>query len=373
MTTAAVITLHQVCNYGTQLQAYATQEKLREYFDNVVFIDYRRQDTYGMGLLQSFAKGNPVRALAILPTLLYWKKVFGGFRKQHLKLTDRIYLNESDFDNFPDFADVYISGSDQVWNSGWNGGVIPAFYLSFAPDDKPKYAYASSFGKSNLDELEIAASKSYIDRFDAITVREESGLHILRDQYGYSGPTERILDPTLVMPAEFWRKVAAPHCIKGKYILIYNLNRNPEFDRYAEQLSERAGLAIYRFCTRLDQVLRGGKPLVMPEIFDFISLVDHAEYVLTDSFHATAFSMNMGTEPICVYPDKYSGRLSEFLKLVDSEQRHAYGYNDFDVLNRPTDFDKVNRILNTERKKVDDYLTHMKTSVEKRTGATSQS
>lgn len=364
MTTAAVITLHQVCNYGTQLQAYATQEKLREYFDDVVFVDYRRRDTYGLGLLQSFAKGNPVRALAILPTLLYWKKVFGGFRKRHLKLTKRVYLNEVDFKDFQDFADVYISGSDQVWNSGWNGGVIPAFYLSFAPDGKPKYAYASSFGRANLDEQEIAASKPYINRFDAITVREESGLHILRDQYGYAGDAERILDPTLVMPAEFWRKVATPRRIKGRYILVYNLNRNPEFDQYAERLSERTGLPIYRFCTRLDQVLRSGKPLVMPEIFDFVSLVDHADYVLTDSFHATAFSMNMGTEPICVYPDKYSGRLSEFLRLVDAEQRHAHGYDDFDVLNRSTDFTKVNCILDSERKKVDDYLTRMKTEVE---------
>lgn len=368
MTTAAVITLHQVNNYGTQLQAYATQEKLREYFDNVLFVDYRRQDTYGMGLLRSFARGNLIRALAILPTLLYWKKVFGGFRKRYLELTDQVYLSESDFANFQDFADVYISGSDQVWNSGWNGGVIPVFYLNFVPDDKPKYAYASSFGRPKLDEQEVAESKPYINRFTAITVREESGLRILQDQYGYTGPAERILDPTLVMPADFWRKVSPPRRIKDRYILIYNLNRDPKFDRYAEQLSKRTGLPIYRFCTRLDQVLRSGKSLVMPEIFDFVSLVDNAEYVLTDSFHATAFSMNMGTEPICVYPDKYSGRLSEFLKLVDSEQRHARGYNDFDILNRPTDFDNVNRILSTERKKVDDYLAHMKTNVEERTG-----
>lgn len=120
MTTAAVITLHQVDNYGTQLQAYATQEKLKQYFDNVVLIDYRRPDTYGKGLVNSFAKSNPVKALAFLPTYLLWKKVFDGFRSKYLNLTEKTYLSESDFKNFNDFADVYVSGSDQVWNSGWN-------------------------------------------------------------------------------------------------------------------------------------------------------------------------------------------------------------------------------------------------------------
>lgn len=300
MTTAAVITLHQVDNYGTQLQAYATQEKLKQYFDNVVLIDYRRPDTYGKGLVDSFAKGNPVKALAFLPTYLLWKKVFDGFRSKYLDLTEKAYLSESDFKNFNDFADVYVSGSDQVWNSGWNKGVIPCFYLDFAPDGKPKYAYASSFGRSHLDESEVNQSKKYIDRFDMISVREQSGVDILNDQYGYHNAVQ-IVDPTLAMPASFWRSIATKPRVKGDYILIYNLNRSKEFDGYADELSRRTGLPIYRFCTRVDQVFRNGKSLVVPEILDFVSLVDNAKYVLTDSFHATAFSMNMGTEPICIY------------------------------------------------------------------------
>mgnify|MGYP001351444695 FL=1 len=114
MTTAAVITLHQVDNYGTQLQAYATQEKLKQYFDNVVLIDYRRPDTYGKGLVDSFAKGNPVKALAFLPTYLLWKKVFDGFRSEYLNLTEKTYLSESDFKNFNDFADVYVDRKSVV-------------------------------------------------------------------------------------------------------------------------------------------------------------------------------------------------------------------------------------------------------------------
>ena len=73
--------------------------------------------------------------------------------------------------------------------------------------------------------------------------------------------------------------------------------------------------------------------------------------------------MNMGTEPICIYPGQYSGRLSEFLKLVDSEQRHVDGYDDFDVINRHVDFAKVERILDAERTRVDEYLANMQQAV----------
>lgn len=356
---AAVITLHQVNNYGTQLQALATQEKLREYFDDVVFIDYRRPDTYGRGLLESFAKGSPLRAAAILPTLIRWKGVFDGFRERYLNLTDRVYLGQSDFECFEDCADVYVVGSDQVWNAGWNKGVIPAFYLDFAPEDKPRFAYASSFGRGRLEGSEIEATRGYIERFQMISVREESGVSILRKQYDYDR-VSRILDPTLAMPPSFWRKYESPSRIEGEYILAYNLNRSAEFDRYASELARRTGLPLYRFCTRYDQVLRSGRSLVIPDVLDFVTLVDNARYVVTDSFHATAFSMNMGTEPICVYPKDYSGRISEFLRLVESEQRHVKSPQDYDVIYRPVDFERVGEILDRERLRADDFVARMR-------------
>lgn len=362
---AKIITLHTVYNYGTQLQAFATQEKFKEYFDEIEFINYKRADTYGIGLIKTFTKGNMIRALAVLPTILYWQHIFGKFQKKNLNIGKTKYLCSKDFENFNDDADVYFSGSDQVWNTGWNKGIIPEMYLSFAPENKPKYAYASSFGKQKLDENDINDSKKYIKRFNKISVREESGVSILKEQYKYNNAI-RIIDPTLVMPASFWRKYAPKTRIdnKEKYILIYNLNKSKEFDNYALELEKRTGFKLYRFCTRFDQVFRTGKSILIPEIFEFITLVDNAEIVLTDSFHATAFSMNMNTEPICIYPKDYSGRISEFLNLVESTQRHATDFNDFDVINRHVDFDKVNSILNEERIKVDKFLDDIKDSLE---------
>lgn len=355
---AGVITLHSVCNYGTQLQAYATQEKLKQYFEDVVFIDYRRPDTYGINLIKTFTKGNILKAPVILPTIAYWKKVFGGFQKKYLKFTEEKYLKIDDFNNFKDVADVYFSGSDQVWNTGWNNGVIPPFYLSFVPDDKPRYAYASSFGKTKIDEKDITEAKKYLDKYNKIAVREDTGVEILKKQFGINDGI-RILDPTLAMDSNFWRKVKTKNKIKEDYILIYNLNRSKEFDEYAEELAKRTGYKLYRFCTRLDQIFRNGKSLIMPDIFDFITLVDDAKLVLTDSFHATAFSINMNTEPVCIYPNEYSSRLSDFLKLVNCTDRHAKNFKDFSVLDNKIKFEEVNEILSKERKKVDEYLNEV--------------
>ena len=206
-----------------------------------------------------------------------------------------------------------------------------------------------------MEEKDIEEIKKYLDKFKRISVREESGLDILNNQLGIKDAIN-IIDPTLAMPPEFWRNIAPKRKIKGDYILIYNLNRSKEFDEYAEELSKRTGLKLYRFCTRFDQIFRNGKSIVMPEILDFITLVDNAKIVLTDSFHATAFSVNLNTEPICIYPKNYSGRLANFLKLVGETQRHIENFEDFDVIDRHMDFGKVNKILENERKKVDDFL-----------------
>lgn len=352
---AAVITLHNVCNYGTQLQAYATQEKLKEYFEEVEFVNFKRNDTYGRALLGTFTKGNPVKAIPILPTLVRWKTVFGGFQKKYLKLTEKEYLEERDFEKFRDEYDAYFVGSDQVWNCGWNRGVIPPYYLSYAPDGKPKYAFSSSFGQKQVEDRYVEKSKAYIERFDYITVREESGVQVLNNQYGYAR-VKRILDPTLLMSGDFWRSLA-PECrIKGKYILIYNLQRSREFDAYAGRISRETGYPLYRFCTRYDQIVRNGKSLLLPDILDFITLIDNASLVITDSFHATAFSMNLHTEPICIYPREYEGRISEFLMLVGEEGRHIRGYDNVDILNQHVDFSRVDSILERERKGADEIL-----------------
>lgn len=150
--------------------------------------------------------------------------------------------------------------------------------------------------------------------------------------------------------------------IHEPYIFIYKINSNQEaslkFDRYAEELSRRTGLRIVRFCgsyaQKVKALFRQETLVVFPKVFEFISLINNARYVLTDSFHGTAFSLNLNTEPICIFPEKFSGRLASILRLTGSMHRRVRDYDDFDVINRPLDFAQVNAVLDAERRKASD-------------------
>jgi len=351
-----LITLHAVKNYGSVLQTLATKKIFESYGYEVEVINYIREDCLDKNLMKYWCGRNPVKMVAMFPTLKRWEKVFNKFLKENFNLTEKVYTYEEDFKDFPLDADLYCTGSDQVWNSGWNGGIEKPLFLSFVPEDKYKFAYSASFGKKSLSEEEVKATKSYIDQYKYISVREDYAKIILEEQYGYNR-CEHVVDPTLAYDGDFWRSFAPKSKIKGDYILIYNLNRSKDFDQYAVNLSKKTGLPLVRLCTRYDQFYRPGKSVLVPEVFEFITLIDNAKYVLTDSFHATAFSLNLNTEPICIYPSEYGGRLESILRMTNSLQKHVENYDDFDVVSRKIDFKEVNQVLSEQRAKIREYLS----------------
>lgn len=361
----SIITLQCVSNYGTQLQAYSTQEKFRQFFKNVSLINYKRSDTFGVGLLKQYSKGSILRALFFLPTMFLWKLRFNKFKKNYLNVEHPIYVKESDFLSYQCISDVYITGSDQVWNSGWNKGISKMMYLSFVPDSIPKYGYSVSFGREHLPDNEIIETKNWINRYRIISARELSGVDILKNQYDYKKCLFTV-DPTLAFSGNWWRnKVKSKKKIQADYILVYNLSKNKEMNEYVKKLSNRLNLKIVRLCTRLDQIVQCGKPIVVPDILDFIYWIDNARYVVTDSFHATAFSMNLETEPICVLPRKYSSRIHDFLVLLGETNRELLNFNDFDIINRKVDFNKVSEILSNQRRNTDEFIKKISEDIEK--------
>lgn len=353
-----VITLHAVKNYGSVLQTLATQELFQSYGFDVEIINYIREDCLDKNLMNYWCGSNPVKRVAMYPTLKRWEKVFNRFIREHFTLTEKVYTYEEDFKDFKLDADIYCTGSDQVWNSGWNGGIEKPLFLSFVPKEKYKFAYAASFGKKELSEKEVEETKEFIGQYRYISVREDYAKDMLEKYYGYT-KCQHVVDPTLAYDGDFWRKYAPPSRIKGEYILIYNLNRSRAFDDYAVKLSKKTGLPLVRLCTRYDQFYRPGKSILVPEVFEFITLIDNARYVLTDSFHATAFSLNLNTEPLCIYPAEYGGRLESILRMTGALLKHVENYEDFDVVNRPVDFDVVNAALDEQRVKIRQFLNQV--------------
>ena len=113
----ALITLHAIKNYGSVLQTLATQEIFKEYGCDVKLINYIREDSLDKNLLHTWCGSNPVKQIAMLPTLMKWKSVFNKFITQHFDLTEHVYTYPEDFKKYPIDADIFCTGSDQVWNT----------------------------------------------------------------------------------------------------------------------------------------------------------------------------------------------------------------------------------------------------------------
>jgi hypothetical protein len=361
MSKISIITLQNVRNYGSVLQALATQKVFEDLGWEVDFFNYYKPSTATVSLrLKRWTKGfNPIKKAIyyaiLLPSFMVEERVFPRFLKKYLHVQKQRVSSHGDFAKLPLDSDVYCTGSDQTWNSTWNDGVLPELFLDFVPTGKKKIAYAASFGKKQLDGKEIAVTRRLIAPYAAISVRESSAVDIVK---GLGKEATLVLDPTLQVSRDFWLEKFNIEVDKEKspYVLIYQLNSNQQFDDFAQAFAKRRGLRLVRFCIRHYQALRPGKAAIIPEVEDFVRLIANASYVITDSFHATAFSINLNTEMICIYPHEFGGRIESILNLMGLQDRHLSSYDDFAIGDRHVDFTHSNEVLEEERAKGREFL-----------------
>lgn len=361
-----IITLHRVVNYGSVLQTYALQEIIKQKGYNVEVIDYYPERLTQLGMLkriknkgEKYKKNFIIRNIAriiIIPSYIIRFNTFFSFLNKYINMSKKTYKDEESINKEKFDYDIYCTGSDQVWNSGWNEKIDHPYFLTFAPDNKKKIAYAASFGKKTLDNFEIKETKSMLKRYDDISVREKSGVDIVKS-FGINNVVN-VVDPTLLLSGDDWRKISSNKYKGKKYILVYNLNRNKKIDNYAKKLSRKTGLKIIYLSYQLHEFYKKGKMICNPKVEDFISLIDNATYVISDSFHATAFSLNLNTQFIIVYPGKYSTRLQSILELLNLENRVAKNDEDFSILNKDIDFKKINLKMESMRKESIDWLSN---------------
>lgn len=356
-----LITKHYVKNYGSVLQTYASQELLSRKGGSVSIANYILPEASGLKymdiILRKHASAGRIKKIilraAVLPTMIRWKYVFGGFLKKYLNVcgspADSCKKLKTEL---PD-ADIYCTGSDQVWNPETNRGLHPAYFCEFAPKGKRVVSLAASFGVKTVREKDEALIKRYLEKYSLLSVRERSGIDILA-KAGLKG--RMILDPVMIETAGFWEKLAAKRKIRQDYVLIYQLNSSRAFDRYAEQAAERLGKKLVRICTRYDQILKNGRPVPVPTVEQWISLFFYADFVITDSFHGTVFSILFQKEFVNLYPPLFSERLDSLLSMFGIEERHISDCSRFDILDKRIDYRRVNEILDEKRKESLEFI-----------------
>lgn len=343
----AIITLHDVNNYGSVLQTYATQCYFEDMGMDPIIIDYRRPWETRFGYWFYMNEKNLmglVRNIVYFPTKIIQRGVFQRFRKVHLKLTAQTYSNEKELKKNPIEADFFCTGSDQVWNSGWNEGVIPAYFLNFVEKKALKFSFAASFGSSRISTQDANKIKYYLETYELVTVREKQSVDMLRDDLKIQAV--EILDPTLQIEGEFWKSLCRPErYLREKYVLLIQLNRNKTFDNLAVCFAKKHKMRLVRLCLRVDQLILNGKCILIPEVEDYIRLIRDAEYVLTDSFHAVSFCLNLEKQFYVYYPEKYSERLKSILSIVNLKDRELQSLEkEADI-----DYKKVQEIIKNKR------------------------
>lgn len=350
-----VITRHAPSNYGSLLQSIATVTILERLGHTCEIIDYIRDDEHGLKAVTTVLdgkqgwNGNLLKKLAYIalryPEEKRAEMKFSRMRKKYLKLTGRCRTHEElkQLD-----ADVFMTGSDQVWGPTLNGRYDEAYFLSFVKD-KPKTAYAASFGRTDFTPQVLSEYKKLLSAYSGIAVRENSAVDLLAQMnIPCAG---QVLDPTLLLTGEEWGKWIEKD-VQGKYVLVYQLHNNPALSDYAVRFARHVGLPLYRVSPTFHQCRRGGKFVYLPDLSEFLSYIKHSTYFITDSFHGTAFALNFNRQFIEILPNNKTGsRNQSILQLTGLQDRIVTDYDNLSISNRKIDYESVNAVLRCEREK----------------------
>jgi hypothetical protein len=284
------------------------------------------------------------------------------FVKVEINSIDRSYRNmllEAKKDEYV----AFISGSDQIWNGDWFI-INKMYFLRFASKHK-RVAWAPSFGTSSVAKYNRSKYKKYISDYTALSVRESNGVAIIKELTGREAKV--VLDPVLLLTTSQWRTVYSTKDIDvldSKYILMYFLDKPSEIAvNSINKIRKKTGFQIVAFGHRyeaysmMDSVKYvGGSP------WNFLSIIDGASYVCTDSFHALAFSLVFHSQ-MYVFKRQYahnsdqSSRIESILNMCEINERFINNIDKLKLNENIINFKYIDKILDRERERSISYLT----------------
>ena len=289
-----ILTFHESPNYGALLQAYALQKYLRDSGNEAMLIDYRNaarkySQVHGLRKIRSVLWSNTVKPLFESKVRLDRTK---RFKDLFFRYSEKAYHSEAELRADPPIADVYITGSDQVWNSRNNNGDL-SYFLDFVPAGKKRISYAPSFGTGKQSDEYLERIKPHIKEIDFLSVREASGAKILKEKCGCDALV--VCDPVFLLSKEEWNMIAeTPE--QGDYILCYYMPGDKLIEKrikqVAEKLRRRTGYRIVNIGKKDYDKLRFWEPNKYDYgPLEFVGAIANAAYVVTNSFHGSAFSV----------------------------------------------------------------------------------
>ncbi len=348
-----ILTFHLADNYGAVLQAYALQNILQDMGHEARILNY--QDKALIRAYKIFGSWKPRAVIkGILKMLLkepVKHKKFQDFRRRYLDLSKMCY-DIWDINGFD--LDAVIVGSDQVWNTTITGK-NPIYFLEKHDEKLKAVSYAASIG--NLEDID--AEKGFIaqglSNFDYISVREQSISGYFSDIVQRKIYT--VLDPTLVVKKSVWDSFLRDVPQKEKYVFVYRMTYHPLIEKLARYIAGLRQSRIVSISTYAKPEMKSGirsKYGIGPE--QFLNYIHGAEFVITDSFHGTAFSLAFNKNFYSVLNPRYGGRIEELLKRLGLEERIFCGQSDFNSISLEMDYGDINQKVKKLQEESMDFL-----------------
>jgi len=349
------VTFHGAHNYGAVLQAYALQQTLISLgYDNEI-IDCRvDQESVFQSVKVSVARDNIAKIRNNLFRVLRYRAYkdrfdkFEKFINEDLSLTKRFHSFE-ELKRFPPEAEVYLAGSDQIWNT--SRIVREMFFLRFGDSDIKRISYAASMGTYVIPPENQKLFGEFIRSFDKISVREKEASDYIESNYGIASLVH--VDPVFLLKKAAWEEVSVECNINRKYILCYPLIFSSELNDYLRRLKHETGYHVVVVTTNPREKTQGDIYVRNAGPKQFLGLIRNAEIIVTTSFHGTAFSIVFEKQFIA-FPVFNSTRITNILSLLGLKNR-VFGNGDGISL-EAIDYVEVNKKLDLERQRSLDFL-----------------
>lgn len=350
----ALITVHVGHNFGSMLQTVATCEVFKRFNLDPIVVNYIPDRVTYKRAIHDATKS--VKQLIVLPAkLVTWyvnNHIYGDFVKKYCKMSDAIYVKD-EFSSKCPRTDYYVTGSDQVWNTSHNEGIDTHYFWKGIKG--VKIAYAASAGK-HLEAEEKVVFKQLLSDYKSISVREQSTCEDLRE-LGLT--SELLVDPTFMLNKEQWMPFTTKRIVKEPYLFVYapyGVVDKGVIYRAARRVAESKGLKIVTYSFKLNREPLADKTVFFANPGDFLSLMHYADYVFTNSFHGTAFSINLNKQFSVIMPNRFSTRIENILDICNLKDRLLNGDESSDFWNHSIDYSYPNSILDSKREEAMSFL-----------------
>lgn len=308
MNKVGILTYHTGFNYGASLQAFALQRTITKmgipceiiHFETERFVASREMFSRKPRRVKEFIK--IATRLPYYSALKKRQKLFEDYTARVLQ-TSPLYRTEAEVIAHAGDYDCIVCGSDQIWNLDKEQdapAANPLFFLNF-PKNQRRVSYAASFGKwvkkapDHEDEF-----MPWLKEFDAVSVRETSGVEYLRSR---GIDCTLTLDPTVLLDKEDYEEICAPRQIEGKYVLMFSWSCGKEVMAAAKHVAQELQLPLYHLVAPPRAMGTGIRRKLDVGPREFLSMIKHAEFVITDSFHGTAFSTTFEKSFVSIVTD----------------------------------------------------------------------